>query len=266
MRDYHAVLPFRGRSLTSGNQGSDRIGKFAAESCRSRAAGSFCCYQRLDTSAMITAPNPLYFLVCFPILWFAVTLILSRLSGWFALMERYPDQAEDALDVLANQSGSLGVVSMRGILTLSVCRSGLRIGIMRIFGPFCKDFFVPWTEITITRVDRFFWTFAKLTFGHPSVGRLTVFAHTADRMARAAGDHWPEPGPFPEETGSRAFSRIAKQWVAMTLLAAAFFIIVPRLVGAKGANAPPIAVAVLFPAVVFGIAACIQYVRERSSK
>jgi hypothetical protein len=215
---------------------------------------------------MNVAPNPLYFLIWFPLFWLAVTLILSFLSGWFALMERYPDQAEDALTVLANQSGSLGAVSMRGILTLGICPSGLRIGIMRIFGPFCRNFFVPWTEITITRGDRFFWTFAKLTFGHPSIGRLTVFAHTADRMARAAGDHWPEPGPFPEETGSKALSRIAKQWVAMTVLAAAFFIIVPRLVGPKGANAPPIAVAVLFPAVVFGIAAIIQYVRRRPSK
>jgi hypothetical protein len=215
---------------------------------------------------MIAAPNPLYFLVCFPLIWFAVTLILSFLSGWFALMERYPDQAEDALTVLANQSGSLGAVSMRSILTLSVCRSGLRVAIMRIFGPFCRNFFVPWTEITVTRGDRFFWTFAKLTFGHPSVGRLTVFAHTADRMARAAGDHWPEPGPFPEETGGEVFSRIAKQWAAMTVLAATFFIIVPRLLGAKGANAPPIAVAVLFPAVVFGIAAIVQYVRGRPSR
>jgi hypothetical protein len=217
---------------------------------------------------MITAPNPLYFVFGFPIVWFAATLLLSMLSGWFALMERYPDQAEDALAVLTNQSGSVGVVSMRGILTLGVCRSGLRIGIMRIFGPFCRNFFVPWTEITITRGDRFFWTFATLTFGHPSVGKLTVFAHTADRMARAAGDHWPEPGagPFPEETRSETFSRIAKQWVLMTVLAATFFIAVPRLMGANGKSAPPLAVAVLFPAVVFGIAAFIQYVRGRPPK
>lgn len=55
---------------------------------------------------------------------------------------------------------------------------------MRIFGPFCRDFFVPWNEITITRGDRFFWKVAKLTFGQPSIGKLTVFADVADRMAR----------------------------------------------------------------------------------
>ncbi len=91
---------------------------------------------------MNAAPNPLYFLIGFPLFWFAVTMLLSFVSGWYGLMERYPDRAETALAVLANQSGSLGAVSMRGILKLSVCPSGLRLGIMRIFGPFCRDLFV----------------------------------------------------------------------------------------------------------------------------
>lgn len=218
---------------------------------------------------MNAAPNPLYFLIGFPLFWFAVTMLLSFVSGWYGLMERYPDRAETAFAVLANQSGSLGAVSMRGILKLSVCPSGLRIGIMRIFGPFCRDLFVPRNEITVTRADRFFWKVAKLSFGQPSVGKLTVFAvfadvaDVADRMARAAGNRWPEPGSFPEETGGQAVSRIAKQWIFMTSLAAAFFIIAPRLLSPKGATGPPIAVAILFPAVVFGIAAMVQYFREQ---
>jgi hypothetical protein len=212
---------------------------------------------------MTGAPNPLYFLICFPLFWFAVATLLSYLSGWFGLMERYPDRAEDALTILTYQSGSLGAVSMRGILKLSVCPSGLRVGIMRIFGPFCRDLFVPWNEITVTRGDRFFWKVAKLSFGHPSIGKLTVFADVADRMARAAGNHWPEPGSFPKETGRQSLSRVAKQWVFMTTLASAFFILAPRLVSPKGALGPPIAVAVLFPAIVFGIVALVQYLRRQ---
>jgi hypothetical protein len=116
---------------------------------------------------MNAPPNPLYFLIAFPLLWFAVTMILSFLSGWFGLMERYPDRDEIPVITLANQSGSLGLVSMRAVLKLSICPSGLRIGIMRIFGPFCRDFLVPWNEITVTRSDRVFWTVAKLSFGQP---------------------------------------------------------------------------------------------------
>jgi nitric oxide reductase large subunit len=81
-------------------------------------------------------------------------------------------------------------------------------------------------------------------------------------MARAAGSRWPERGPFPGETSSQNVSRIAKQWVAMTALAAAFFIIAPRLATPKAAERPPIAVAILFPAIVFGIGAVVQYFRR----
>jgi hypothetical protein len=212
---------------------------------------------------MSASPNPLYFLLAFPLLWFAVTMILSFLSGWLGLMERYPNSDEIPIVTLANQSGSLGLVSMRGILKLSVCASGLRIGIMRIFGPFCRDFLVPWNEITVTRRDRYFWKVAKLSFGQPSNGNLKVFAEVADRMARAAGNRWPEQGSFPQETRSQSVSRIAKQWVAMTALAAAFFIIAPRLATPNAAARPPIAVAILFPAIVFGIGAVVQYFRRQ---
>ena len=184
----------------------------------------------------MNAPDPLSFLIAFPLLWFAATMTLSFLSGWFGLMERYPDRDEIPVVTWANQSGSLGFVSMRGVLQFSVCPSGLRIGIMRIFGPFSRDFLVPWNEIAVTRSDRFLWKVAKLSFGQPSTGNLKVFAEVADRMARAAGNLWPEPGSFPQETGSQSFSRIAKQWVAMTGLAAAFFIIMPRLAAPNAAR------------------------------
>jgi hypothetical protein len=134
---------------------------------------------------------------------------------------------------------------------------------MRIFGPFCRDFFVPWSEITVTRGDLFFWKVANVFFGQPPIGKLTVFADVADRMASAAGNHWPERGAFPEQTRDKAFARIAKQWLFMAILASAFFIVVPWLVSPKGAAKPAFAAAILFPAVVFGIVAGVQYLRRR---
>jgi hypothetical protein len=51
----------------------------------------------------------------------------------------------------------------------------------------------------------------------------------------------------------------------MTTLASAFFIIAPLLATSNAAARPPILVAILFPAIVFGIAAAIQYLRQRRS-
>jgi len=97
-------------------------------------------------------------------MWFGVTTMLGALSGWYALMNRYPDRPESPMLVLRHQSGSFGFVGMSRILVLSACPSGLRIGMMRIFGPFCRDFFVPWDEIRVRRKDRVLWRTAILEF------------------------------------------------------------------------------------------------------
>ena len=207
---------------------------------------------------------PLYFPIFFVLLWLAVTTLLSVTSGWFLLMRRYPDRPEHALCTFVRQSGSMNWVGMHSILNLSVCPSGLRVGITRVFGPFSRDFFVPWSSVGVTRKNRVLWKVAELSFGQPLIGQLSIPAEVANRLARAAGNLWPEAGPFPEETSSEAASRIAKQWMGMTLFAAAFFIIAPRVAFPNGAG-PPIVVAVLFPAIVFGVAGLIQYARRPRS-
>jgi hypothetical protein len=52
------------------------------------------------------------------------------------------------------------------------------------------------------------------------------------------------------------------QWVIVTCAAAAFFTLVPMAIGAKG-NHPPIAVAILFPAIVFGIVSVVKFLSGR---
>lgn len=213
-------------------------------------------------SELLNQNLAIYFPIFFALMWLAGTSLLGFRPGWYALMTRYSDRSENCLCTFARQSGSLNFVGMRSILTLSVCPSGLRVGTLRIFGIFCRDFFVPWDAIRVTRKDRFFRKVAMISFGQPAVGNLAVSADVADRIGRAAGNLWPEPGPFPEETRSDALSRAFKQWVLMTSLCATFFIIVPRLVASHVAAKPSIVVAVLFPAIVFGVGALIEYFRR----
>src|SRR3982074_1172298 len=146
-------------------------------------------------SDLFNRDSPVYFALFFVLLWLTVTTILGFISGWFVLMKSYPDRSENPLRTFARQSGYMGLVSMRSILNLSVCPSGLRLGMMRIFGVFCRDFFVPWNAISVTRKDRVLWKEAKISFGQPAIGTLTVPAEVADRLARAAGGLWPELGP-----------------------------------------------------------------------
>lgn len=205
---------------------------------------------------------PFLFLVLVPLVWLTAMTFLGWTSGWFALMERYPDHAEPPILTLKGRSGSLGWVGMNNILQLDVCLSGLRVGMPRLFAPFCRPFLVPWREIHVRRTVRFFMPVAKLSFGQPAEGALTLSAALADRLAIAAGTRWPEPGSFSAETPVAARTRVLKQWLVLTALGSAFFIAVPRLVSPIAGGYPPVALAIALPAVVFGVAALIEYLRR----
>jgi hypothetical protein len=204
---------------------------------------------------------PIAAFLLFVLFWLAITTLLGFASGWYTLMRRYPDHSQVALLTLRSQSGSLGSVGLHNVLRFGVCASGLRIGIIRLFGPFCRDFLVPWQSITISRKEGVMSRTATLHFG---TAHLSLPSQVANRLARAAGTHWPEAGPFPEEPDAAVRSQLLKQWLFATSLAAAFFVIVPRIVAPPGRR-PPIAVAILLPAIVFGAAFLVQYLRRRGN-
>jgi hypothetical protein len=209
---------------------------------------------------------PIAFPVFFVTLWLVVTNVLALLAGWFPLAMQYPDRSETALLTLKRQSGSMGLgVGFNNILNLAACPTGLRVGMNRVFGPFSRPFFVPWDAIHVTRQNSWLGARARIEFGFPAVGRLTAPADVADRLARASNGRWPEPGPFELETPRQSLVAALRLWATMTVIAAAFFLLVPRLLANAASSWPPIAVAVGFPAVMFGIAAAFEYSRRRSS-
>ena len=205
-----------------------------------------------------------FFLTIFPFLfvgmWLTITIVLGLFSGWFTLQNHYPDTDEPALLKLGRQSGSMGIgVAMNGILKLSACPSGLRIGIWRMFGPFQRPFLVPWDEITATPKKTFFVPMARLALGHPQIGSITVDARSWERLAahstaHARQDNWSAP------VSSRGTGRgLLLQWLALTAFAATFFAVATRL---QPASPPlPLVVCIAFPAVVIGIGQLVRYAR-----
>jgi hypothetical protein len=133
------------------------------------------------------------FLLLFVGGWLFVSLLLSALSGWLGLARRYPNRPETPLRTLHMLSGTMGLGgSMNGILRLSACPSGLRVGLFLPFAAFSRDFLVPWQEIRIARSQGRWFRSARLTFGDATLSRLTISAWAADQLAAAAGELWPE--------------------------------------------------------------------------
>jgi hypothetical protein len=207
------------------------------------------------------APWPSYlFPIVFAAIWLSITTLLGFLSGWFRLMAIYPDRPEAPIRVFGFQSGWMGSlkVSYSSILTLSACPSGLRVAVWPLLGPFCRKLFIPWGEISVERGSFLWMPSATLRFGAPANGELGLRADVADRIAAASGVHWPETVLVKRETRSQAAISVLKEWRLSTALASLFFIVAPRLVAPSGA-APPIALAIAFPAVVFGVYAVFRY-------
>lgn len=151
---------------------------------------------------------------------------------------------------------------MGGTLRLSVCPSGLRIGMIKVFGIrffglFQRDFFVPWHDLSVVRTERFFGRTARLEFGKPALGSLSLSADVADRLAQAAGRNWPEASPPPAPDRTRIAGEMFRQWLFSTAFAALFFTFAPRL--ADPGTHLPLTATVLFPAVAIGLLTLIRY-------
>jgi hypothetical protein len=207
-----------------------------------------------------TQQHPTIFLFAFVAVWLMLTTLLAFLSGWFGLVQQYPDRAEKPMLRLRWQSGTMGRGGrMRSVLTLSACPSGLRVGMSRVFGPLCRDFFVPWERLTIIRENTLLGPIAKLQFGNPVSVTIPLPVYAANSMARAAGKRWPEAGPFPEELGAHV-RRLLALWAVATSFVALFFI-VPLAIAPSGSR-PPILLAILFPALFFGAGSVVRFLFE----
>ena len=200
---------------------------------------------------------PWLFPLVFVGMWLLVGTLLSVMSGWFGLMQRFPDRPQPAIFKLNNAYGSLRGVNFNGILILSVCPDGLRVGVWRIFAPFARSIFVPWQALSVTRRNRILWKTAVLRFG-ASGPQLKIMSHVADRLAAAVPGRWPEPGVFRRETAAEAAIRIGGQWLVATAVAATFFTLAPWLGDPQGGNIP-LAVTILFPAIAFGIVSLFRF-------
>ena len=139
------------------------------------------------------------FLAIFPFLfigfWLIVTTILWLLSGWKALQDRFPDRDEVPLKRLHFQSATFGSgffgTNYGGCLRFDVCSLGLRVAVWRIFGPFSRPFFVPWSEITAETkrflgLPHYVFGFYRLRLGKPEVKSLVLSKRAAQRIASAS--------------------------------------------------------------------------------
>ena len=193
-------------------------------------------------------------------MWLVVTVALGFMSGWFSLQQWYADDGnEEPLLKLRSQSGSMGMgVALNGCLKLRAYRSGLGIGVWRIFGVFQKPLKVPWNEIEAEPSSSFFLPMVKLQLGKPSNGTLKISASSWAKLVAAAKPvaTVPLPDVPPVDRAATARAMII-QWLVISAVIEVFF----YLSSCSQPDGFPLFVAA-FPPVVLGVVLLVRFARS----
>jgi len=102
--------------------------------------------------------SPAFFIVyvlAFPFLlvgfWWLVCRLLSLMGGWHALGKAYRRAIEYRGETREYQSGRLGFVNYRAVLTVGADAEGLFLDVFGIFKPGHPALFIPWHDVKATR-------------------------------------------------------------------------------------------------------------------
>ena len=126
-------------------------------------------------------------------LFFLAGIVWGAFSDWYSLATLYPNRPEAALLKLDGWQGSINDMGFKGDLTLSACRTGLRLETSRFFHPFCRPLLVPWAEIQSEFKKAGSWDVydpVVLTFGEPPAGRLKIDSKIWTRLVEASEGAW----------------------------------------------------------------------------
>ena len=115
----------------------------------------------------------------------------------------------------------------------------------------------PWEQIKAEPRTSFLLPEARLSFGDPEVGHLTIDARLWRRLASYSSIHGSERG-FPPVSVRRSLYGMLLIWIATTVLAAAFFYFTSRADGVR----IPLFVCMGFPAIVSGMAMMVRFLQQ----
>jgi hypothetical protein len=129
------------------------------------------------------ADFPYGFAVLFAGMWIGLSFLLSRMSGWHELAERYRAAAEPAGERLIWNSAQVGAVSFRSCLNMNLSSSGFYMSPSLMFRLFMPPLLIPWSDVRFEGFKPFF--FLELScyrLGGPDGPVLFLWRKTGERF------------------------------------------------------------------------------------
>ena len=137
--------------------------------------------------------------LAFVLLWLAVTFLLSYISGWAFLAEHYRagrPYAGRYERIRSSQMGPLGPFGgARNALNVGIDHEGLHLRMFILFRLNCRDLFIPWRDITVSRGRSMFVDFVEFHFRQaPKIG-VRIYGKAGEVIQALAGPVWPAEMP-----------------------------------------------------------------------
>lgn len=134
-----------------------------------------------------------YFIVFFPILWVAISFVLSRISGWHELGEKY-----SRINFVSGEKWRFRSARLRHSVSYNNCvifvanREGLGISIFFLFRFGHPPLFIPWTDISIQKETKFFRKALCFMVGREFPIPIMVYKNLGNKILSVAGQNPPE--------------------------------------------------------------------------
>ncbi len=147
---------------------------------------------------MLDPNGPMFwvaFAVLFPLLfvslWVIVLLVVSRMSGWNSLAERFRYDSWFDGEVWKWQSGRMRWCNYNGCMKLGANSTGLYLGLIPPFRFFSPTLLVPWEEVSVSRGQMLLFSYVQLALGRELKVPLKIRPRLAEKLRAAAGLRWP---------------------------------------------------------------------------
>lgn len=121
----------------------------------------------------------------------AILVVLSYVSGWVALAERYRVETDFTGAVWNWQSGEMRWVNFQHSLKFGADPTGLYLAMMPPFHFRTPPLLIPWNEVAVSRGRRLFFRMVRLELGRELTIPLWISPRLATRLQEVAGSHWP---------------------------------------------------------------------------
>jgi hypothetical protein len=139
-----------------------------------------------------------HFYVVFPIIWIAICIILSRMSGWHKLAQKYL-----RIDFVSGEKWRFRSAKLRYSVGYNSCvnfvanREGLGISIFFVFRVGHPPLFIRWTDIAISKETKFLRNVIRFTVGRDFPIPILVPKSLGLKIIEAAGQYLPKEDSTP---------------------------------------------------------------------